>query len=937
MASVLIQRVQEKSQISWHMTSQSSAASAASFSVFLAVEPVNPKQVVAERFRIFNTAHAVYIYGDDEHGLIFGIGKFLRLLSAGWSQSYSSAIQRYICMPSQLLVDTKPQYPIRGHQIAYRAAADSYGGALRPLRLKMRAGVIFLLWICGIAALTYRADGAPCSSGQVLLPDEVSVVLPQNPSVRLLRMASVLIQRVQEKSQISWHMTSQSSAASAASFSVFLAVEPVNPKQVVAERFRIFNTAHAVYIYGDDEHGLIFGIGKFLRLLSAGWSQSYSSAIQRYICMPSQLLVDTKPQYPIRGHQIAYRAAADSYGGWTFAQMERYIEDLVIFGTNTIECVFLDGNPSPQFVVSPKDMIVHMSRVSESFGLNFSIWYPSGSTQFDPSFDFIRKIPRIDSIFVPGGDPGSLSPAPLFQLIKNIALNVRKYHPHAQLWVSAQGFNSTQMTQFYDILNKNHASYSHWLTGVAYGPHTRDTVHQERQSIPLVFPIRYYPDICHGLKSQFPSPLWGPALGLTEQREVITPRPLQHSMIVQQELPPTVGFVTYSDGVVDDVNKFIWSIYGWNSSVDLTDALLDYSNTMIDSSVAAHVASGIANLEQNWLQSSVGQAQGTLELFESLINSTSSLSPRVRQNWRFQSLALRAHLDFYILQRKIYDQTTESDVLKTLATYSVDGPLEALQQSLALIQTRAAAMNAIVAPRIRQVIMEYAALLFQSINLELSTSAKYQNIGAGRGAILDFLDNPLSNKLWLSQQINTLITNVTSNTARVDGIRSILNWTNPGPGGFYDDLGSIYNEPHLVRGPGWQKDPSFYLGPVDTNWEPFYLPSVPILPFKWYYYAEAYYDQPVQLSYRKLNPAVAYQVKVVYSGDTGQSVKLVAQSNIVIHDYIVKPNPPVALTFPIPRAATSSGSLTLSWYGPVGQGGSGRAQQIAEVWLQVVS
>lgn len=410
-------------------------------------------------------------------------------------------------------------------------------------------------------------------------------------------------------------------------------------------------------------------------------------------------------------------------------------------------------------------------------------------------------------------------------------------------------------------------------------------------------------------------------------------------MIVQQQLPPTVGFVTYSDGVVDDVNKFIWSIYGWNSSVPLTEALMDYANTLIDSSVALPVAVGIAELEQNWLAGSDPQVQSTLAGFEVLINSSSLLAPRVRQNWRFQSLAFRAYLDFYIVQRSTYDQETEQLTLKALAAYSTQGPSPALQSARAILLERQRAMNGVVYPNIRQRLMEYAAALFQSINLELSTSPLYQNIGAGRGAVLDFLDNPLSNKLWLTQQVNALLSNVSSTPARIDAIRSILNWTDPGPGGFYDDLGSITNEPHLVRsGPGWQKDPSFYLGPVDTNWEPFYLPSgIPIIPFTWYYYVETYYDQPVQLHYPKLSSSATYQVKVVYSGDTGQSVKLIAQQNTVIHDYIVKPNPPVPLTFQIPKSATSGGSLTLSWYGPIGQGGSGRAQQVAEVWLQVVS
>lgn len=74
------------------------------------------------------------------------------------------------------------------------------------------------------------------------------------------------------------------------------------------------------------------------------------------------------------------------------------------------------------------------------------------------------------------------------------------------------------MTQFYSLLSTGQSSLSQWLTGIVYGPHTRDTVFQERSSIPAIFPIRYYPDICHGLKSQFPTPLWGHAFGLTEVR-----------------------------------------------------------------------------------------------------------------------------------------------------------------------------------------------------------------------------------------------------------------------------------------------------------------------------------------------------------------------------------------------------------------------------------
>src|SRR2546430_12447756 len=38
----------------------------------------------------------------------------------------------------------------------------------------------------------------------------------------------------------------------------------------------------------------------------------------------------------------------------------------------------------------------------------------------------------------------------------------------------------------------------------------------------------------------------------------------------------------------------------------------------------------------------------------------------------------------------------------------------------------------------------------------------------------------------------------------------IVHWTDPGPGGFYDDLGNLLHQPHLVRGAGFENDPAFF-------------------------------------------------------------------------------------------------------------------------------
>ena len=48
-----------------------------------------------------------------------------------------------------------------------------------------------------------------------------------------------------------------------------------------------------------------------------------------------------------------------------------------------------------------------------------------------------------------------------------------------------------------------------------------------------------------------------------------------------------------------------------------------------------------------------------------------------------------------------------------------------------------------------------------------------------------------------------------SNRTRLAAIDEIVNWTNPGPGGFYDDLGELARQPHLVRGADYADDPAF--------------------------------------------------------------------------------------------------------------------------------
>ncbi len=84
----------------------------------------------------------------------------------------------------------------------------------------------------------------------------------------------------------------------------------------------------------------------------------------------------------------------------------------------------------------------------------------------------------------------------------------------------------------------------------------------------------------------------------------------------------------------------------------------------------------------------------------------------------------------------------------------------------------------------------------------------------------------------------------------------IVNWTNPGPGGFYDDLGDPRQQPHLVRGDAFESDPEFRHSALvgfgarrpDEGWR-----------MSWFTHAESLFDEPLRMRYTGLDPAAAVQ------------------------------------------------------------------------------
>src|SRR5262249_51954334 len=99
---------------------------------------------------------------------------------------------------------------------------------------------------------------------------------------------------------------------------------------------------------------------------------------------------------------------------------------------------------------------------------------------------------------------------------------------------------------------------------------------------------------------------------------------------------------------------------------------------------------------------------------------------------------------------------------------------------------------------------------------------------------------------------------------RLAKIDEIVNWANPGPGGFYDDLGDMTRQTHLVLGEDFEHDPDFLRSPMvgvgartpQDGWRT-----------SWWSDAESMFESPLRMRYTGLDPNARYKVKVVYGGD----------------------------------------------------------------------
>ncbi|MBC8470395.1 MAG: hypothetical protein H8D56_13070 [Planctomycetes bacterium] len=700
------------------------------------------------------------------------------------------------------------------------------------------------------------------------------------------------------------------------------------------EGFQLLIKGNAILVVGNDPRGVFYGVGRLLRDL---YMKTGS------IIAPKKIDITTSPRYAIRGHQLGYRPKTNAYDAWDPAQFDQYIRELGIFGANCIEIIpprSDDTLTSPHMKLAPIEMMIKQAEIIDSYGMDVWIWYPNIGEDYthtdaireelEEREEIFKKLKRIDVVFVPGGDPGDLHPDILFVWLEKVAKVLNKYHPKAKIWVSPQAFRPTKkwLDAFYNNVNLRFP----WFGGVVFGPWIKTPLPEIRKIVDPKIPIRRYPDITHSISCQYPVKDWDLSFAMTLGRECYNPRPAAEKVIHNALDEFASGSISYSEGINDDVNKFIWSGQDWNPETPVIETLREYSRLFIHPDFSEDIAQGILAQEENWQGPLI--ANNSVEVTLNQWKNMEKQFPReVVKNYRFQMGLLRAYYDAYTRERLIHETALESEARGILRNVTIINSQEKMEQAESILNQK---WEKPVAQDYKERCWEIADYLFEIIGSQ--TSVKKHKAKPGRGDFMDYIDTPLNNAIWLLSQFER-IRKITDEQARLASLDALLNRSNPGLGGFYDNLGKSINTPRLGDYPVWEEDPgslrsprvSFGAGLKGREW----IHTVQArgfdgsaIPLEWMNQITTLYETPLNVVYENLDPHSSYILKVAYTGRFQSKIQLTADDKFQIHEMIKTGKTPVN-KFPVPKEATMDSKLKLTWTCSEGE----RGAQVAEIWL----
>lgn len=674
------------------------------------------------------------------------------------------------------------------------------------------------------------------------------------------------------------------------------------------EGYKIVCTGSGIVIAGHDSRGVMYGAGRLILMSDYKGGGISVKKIEPISSTPCQV---------IRGHDVLPSPKAkDQTEEWAVENFEDYIRELALFGMNGLEN--LRRNPNIY------------SEIAKEYGMD--IWLteyfndegaetPEGKRRMIESRDRLyRSKTHIDHLSIKSGDPGELPLDEFFEVSRECAARLRKYHPDAKVWLLPQRVVEAPEEYFLEFCER--ANQADWIDGVGFGPWSRLTLAQLRSRIRPDLPIRIFPDIGHNYACQYPLRALDLPMAMTLGRISINPSPRAQKYIFDFNAEHTVGSVAYSEGTNDDLNKFLWLIWGWNPEVTPEDAVAAYARFFLGEEWVKDFTEGIFALEQNL----VGELETNVSV-ENTLHHWQQMEARADKetinNVRFLMPLLRAYYDAYTRRRYISELEIEDKAYEILGQAGKKGSSWTINKARKILLEASEPADGQMRAKVHE--------LYRSVYEDKGRwTMEYQHC-----ILWDHIDQTLADSEWMLYTLDR-IEELPTNQERLDAIRARLTHrTDPGEGGFYYNLGDDSTEDITKINSSWYDDPLHLVTPhcgFGAKMRRFVINhggfSGHPVPRAWLEQVGVYYDRPLELTFEGFEPGQSYLARIVYVGEsqkwkTDVSLKAEGQQ---IHGPI-KLFEDTVVEYDIPVQVTSDGRATLTW-----QAGSGeRGCWVAEI------
>lgn len=553
------------------------------------------------------------------------------------------------------------------------------GARLRVLILVVsQSSTLLLLLMWGALSVAGAPDRGPARRVKCR---SLAVEFPSSPDPRFEKLFEILATRIQERSGI--RPTAGGNSA--------CAIELSTQQGIGREGFRIADLSPGkLSITGNDDLGLLYGIGKFLRM------NTYSKGSVTLGTWRG----DSVPEKPFRAIYFATHFG-NYYEEAPIEEVQRYVEDLALWGYNTV-IVWFDmhqyngiDDPAAQAMLKRLNALLEAAK---SAGLQVGItqnaneayansplalradWtaghdgyfaeprdhyhvelcpYLPGAKELmlkwrQEIFQAFQKV-GLDYIIIWPYDQGGCTcwmckpwgANGFLTMAKPIAELARRDFPQCKVILSTWKFGEFTHGEWSGLerrFSENKPSWLDYLMADDAGVKRYATPSSAR-NVPGGLPMLSFPEI-----SMWGTTPWG---GFGEN-----PLPTHHQEIWDVGKDMLAGGMPYSEGIFEDFNKVLFAQFFWQKNVPASAVLDEYIAYEFSPKVVPLVRRAVAILERNYPRHAenlenpnapvhfvMNNTAGAQEAFKLLRQANKRLSRRAKTSWRWRILYLRGLID----------------------------------------------------------------------------------------------------------------------------------------------------------------------------------------------------------------------------------------------------------------------------------------------------